>query len=99
MIRLPILASLTLLWFFCADKTGTNRIISMSQTLHDSDGKFEVRPMWSDEFDYNGVPDSSKWGYDLGGHGWGNNEAQFYTSSIKNAGVKNGKLTITAIKD
>src|SRR5687767_1966115 len=99
MTRSTILASLTLLCFFCADKTGTNRSISMSQTLHDSDGKFEDKPVWSDEFDYKGVPDSTKWGYDLGGNGWGNNEAQFYTNSIRNADVKNGKLTITAIKE
>ena len=28
--------------------------------------------VWSDEFDYEGAPDPEKWGYDLGGGGWGN---------------------------
>lgn len=56
--------------------------------------------VWSDEFDYTGLPDSTKWGYDTGGHGWGNNEKQFYTEKrIENASVANGILTITAIKE
>ena len=37
------------------------------------------RLVWSDEFDYTGLPDSSRWSYDVGGHGWGNGEEQFYT--------------------
>jgi hypothetical protein len=35
--------------------------------------------VWSDEFNYKGLPDSTKWNYDVGGDGFGNNEAQFYT--------------------
>lgn len=53
---------------------------------------------WSDEFDYTGLPDSTKWNYDTGGHGWGNNELQYYTQAdTANAMVKNGKLRITAL--
>lgn len=56
--------------------------------------------VWSDEFNYTGLPDSTKWGYDTGGHGWGNNEKQFYTDArLQNAFVKDGKLTIRAIKE
>lgn len=56
--------------------------------------------VWSDEFNYNGLPDSSKWNYDVGGHGWGNNEAQYYTKNRKeNARVENGHLIIEAIKE
>ena len=34
-----------------------------------------------------------KWGYDVGGHGWGNKELQFYTERRKeNARVENGTL-------
>lgn len=61
--------------------------------------QFSTDPVWQDEFNYTGSPDSAKWGYDLGGSGWGNNEAQYYTSSVNNAGVADGKLTITAIKE
>ncbi len=60
---------------------------------------FETSPVWADEFDYNGLPDNAKWGYDIGGGGWGNNELQYYTNSIDNASVANGKLTITAKKE
>ena len=53
--------------------------------------------VWADEFDKNGLPDSTKWGYDVGGTGWGNNELQFYTDSRKeNASVSNGHLLIEA---
>ncbi|HBH48951.1 MAG TPA: glycoside hydrolase, partial [Bacteroidales bacterium] len=58
--------------------------------------------VWSDEFDYTGLPDSSKWAYDSEGNsaGWGNNEAQFYTEArIENARVENGILKITAINE
>ena len=58
--------------------------------------------VWSDEFDYNGLPDSKKWSYDTDGNsgGWGNNELQYYTASrLKNAEVKDGHLYITAHKE
>lgn len=64
--------------------------------------KSDYTLVWSDEFDYSGLPDSSKWEYDTEGneHGWGNNEAQFYTKKrIENALVENGVLNITAIKE
>lgn len=55
--------------------------------------------VWADEFNYNGLPDSTKWGYEVGGTGWGNNELQYYTfADTANAVVKNGKLFITARK-
>lgn len=60
----------------------------------------EYVPVWCDEFDYDGLPLNSKWSYDVGGHGWGNNELQYYTESdLDNAKVENGYLTITAIKE
>lgn len=55
--------------------------------------------VWSDEFNYNGAPDSTKWSYDIGGHGWGNNELQYYTNNPKNVRVENGNLIIEAHKD
>jgi glycerophosphoryl diester phosphodiesterase len=54
---------------------------------------------WSDEFSYYGLPDSTKWDYEVGGHGWGNNEMQFYTKQdTLNAMAKNGCLHIIARK-
>lgn len=58
--------------------------------------------VWSDEFDYQGLPDSSRWNYDTVNNaiGWGNNEAQWYTSeNINNALVSDGTLKITAIQE
>jgi beta-glucanase (GH16 family) len=58
------------------------------------------RLVWSDEFNYNGLPDPKKWDYDVGGHGWGNKELQFYTASRKeNARVEDGHLIIEARKE
>lgn len=56
--------------------------------------------VWSDEFNYKGLPDSTKWGYDVGGDGWGNHELQYYTSKkTANARVENGSLVIEAKKE
>jgi beta-glucanase (GH16 family) len=46
-------------------------------------------PVWSDEFDgaAGSVPDPSRWTYDLGATGWGNNELQRYTDRAENASV------------
>ncbi|HKW62985.1 MAG TPA: glycoside hydrolase family 16 protein [Candidatus Acidoferrum sp.] len=57
--------------------------------------------VWSDEF--NGpdgsAPDSSKWTYDLGGKGWGNNELECYTNRLQNAQIQGGHLAITALQE
>lgn len=66
-------------------------------SAQDKKYKFEKKPVWADEFSNTGKPDPTKWGYDLGGGGWGNNELEFYTD--KNATVADGKLTITAKKE
>lgn len=56
--------------------------------------------VWSDEFDGQGLPDSTKWAYNIGNWGWGNNEAQYYTEKrLKNIEQKNGSLVITAHKN
>ncbi|OCL27420.1 hypothetical protein U472_06960 [Orenia metallireducens] len=56
--------------------------------------------VWSDEFNYTGLPDPNKWGYDVGAGGWGNNEWQNYTANrLENARVENGNLIIEARKD
>ncbi len=54
--------------------------------------------VWSDEFDVAGAPDATKWGYDLGGGGWGNNEVQSYTNNAANVAVSDGTLKINALK-
>jgi beta-glucanase (GH16 family) len=57
--------------------------------------------VWSDEFDGpNGAAvDSSKWSFDVGGSGWGNNELETYTSRTANSDLEDGRLAIKALKE
>ncbi len=55
--------------------------------------------VWAQEFDTDGAPDPAKWGYDLGGGGWGNNELEYYTSRPDNVIISNGTLKIMAKKE
>lgn len=56
--------------------------------------------VWSDEFEVDGAPDPGRWGYDVGGHGWGNKELQFYTDNRReNARVEAGHLIIEAHRE
>lgn len=58
--------------------------------------------VWSDEF--NGKRgqsiDGSKWVFDIGGWGWGNNELEYYTNTQSNVALDGkGNLAITARKE
>lgn len=54
--------------------------------------------VWSDEFDYTGLPAASYWGYERGMVR--NNEAQYYTVARgENAWVEQGVLTITGRRE
>jgi licheninase len=56
--------------------------------------------VWGDEFDGSGRPDTSKWHYEVGGHGWGNQELQYYTKARpENARVEDGHLVIEARRE
>lgn len=67
----------------------TNKIIE--------NGKWKM--VWSDEFDYTGMPDGAKWKYDEDGFGWWKSGLDHYARSEKeNAYVKDGKLAIEARK-
>ena len=59
---------------------------------------FENTATWTDEFGTDGAPDPAKWGYDIGGNGWGNNELQYYTNGL-NANITGGILKIVAKKE
>ncbi|MEC3906251.1 family 16 glycosylhydrolase [Tamlana sp. 2201CG12-4] len=68
-----------------------------TQNPNDS-GDFETL-VWSDEFDTDGAPNASNWGYDLGAGGWGNGELQTYTNNAENVIVEGGLLKIHALAD
>jgi len=54
--------------------------------------------VWSDEFDYRGLPDLERWGYEVGYIR--NNELQYYTEGREeNARVADGTLIITSRKE
>ena len=61
--------------------------------------------IWSDEFNVDGPPDPSKWGYDLGDGcdrdlcNWGNGEEAWMTNLPGNVKITNGILRITAKKE
>ncbi|GAB4126672.1 MAG: hypothetical protein Fur005_27680 [Roseiflexaceae bacterium] len=58
----------------------------------------EAQPIWADEFEYTGLPDPTKWGYEVGRIR--NREWQYYTyARLENARVADGLLTITATDD
>ncbi|HKL90152.1 MAG TPA: glycoside hydrolase family 16 protein [Allomuricauda sp.] len=52
----------------------------------------------SEEFDTDGQPNPSIWGYEIGTgeNGWGNQELQYYTDRPENVNIQNGVLLITA---
>jgi beta-glucanase (GH16 family) len=54
--------------------------------------------VWQDAFDGVHV-NEAKWNYETGGHGWGNNELQYYTGRKENVYVEDGFLIIEARKE
>src|SRR6202521_1257770 len=57
--------------------------------------------VWSDEFDgpSGSAVDATKWSFDTGGNGWGNNELETYTDHTVNAHVEGGSLVIKTLKE
>jgi beta-glucanase (GH16 family) len=82
----------------CSGKKDAKPYVSILTPPVDKGWSFDSTADWSDEFNYTGKPDTGKWGYDLGGGGWGNAELEDYTDSASNVSVANGYLTITARK-
>lgn len=77
-------------------KNGVSFFSSQSVNITQDDPNSVPTLIWSEEFEYSGTPNSSKWNMETGGGGWGNNELQYYTNTENNAKVENGVLTITA---
>jgi hypothetical protein len=59
--------------FSCTDKKDIPVVAPVTHSI-DKNWVFETTPMWEDNFNSGTVPDVSKWSYDIGGSGWGNNE-------------------------
>jgi beta-glucanase (GH16 family) len=81
--------------------TATMLIASVSCSDYEQTVTTLTELVMQDEFDINGAPNSTIWGYDIGtgANGWGNNELQYYTNRKENVTVQNGYLLITARKE
>lgn len=85
----------------CSGKkaSSSNYVYTPPAAPVDKGWTFDATPDWSDEFNYSGSPDTSKWTYDFGAGGWGNAELEDYTNALTNVSVDTGILTITARKE
>ena len=90
--------SLLSLFFYGSCTEKDEDTVAKIVPIEDKAWQFSTEPVWADEFDGTGSPDPTKWGYEVGNSGWGNNELQYYTKG-DNASVANGKLTIEARKE
>lgn len=69
--------------------------ISLTQNMEGQEWEL----VWSDEFEKDSI-DESKWIFDFGNWGWGNNELQYYTDNrSENARIEDGILIIEARKN
>lgn len=75
-----------------APPTTTTTIVAPEPEPIDDSGDWDL--VWSDEFDGDTI-DETSWTYDIGGWGWGNGEAQYYTDRPENARIDDGLLVIT----
>ncbi|MFP2997004.1 glycoside hydrolase family 16 protein [Spongiivirga sp. MCCC 1A20706] len=83
---ISLLVVLTVLLLISCDTDETQQVTQFDQLI------------LQEEFDNDGAPNSSVWGFDIGTgeNGWGNNELQYYTDRTENVTVQNGVLLITA---
>ena len=91
-MNISLLFSLILFSAAC-HKSGSSK-----EAFFPCDTSKHYKLIWSDEFNYSGLADSSKWGYEKGFVR--NDEAQYYTVARKeNARVENGMLVIESLKE
>jgi beta-glucanase (GH16 family) len=85
-----VIAILALTFSSCA-KHDTAKIVPCDISKH-------YALIWNEEFDYKGLPDTTKWGYEEGFIR--NNESQYYAKSrLENARVEDGMLIIESRKE
>lgn len=79
-------------------KTTTASVVFVCLLCLHAISQHKRKLVWSEEFNYTGLPDSTKWSYERGFVR--NNEKQFYTLGRKeNAFVHDGVLEIKSIKE
>ena len=88
--KLNSIIAVCFFFFACSEE----EMVSQNKEIND----WEIEGwniVWQDEFDNDSL-DLTKWSRETGGHGWGNNELQFYTDSDSNSYVENGNLILKA---
>lgn len=95
--REKIFISFVLAFITMACKHDGGDEISITQKGYSSPETYEgMSLVWRDEFESDKL-DPANWSYEIGGHGWGNNELQHYQEG--NTAVRDGYLLITARKE
>ncbi len=79
------------------DYITTNEPELVFDRIKSSPTKEDYKLVWSDEFNYFGKPDSSKWHHEIGLIR--NHEKQYYTDSLKNSRVEDGFLILETHKE
>lgn len=73
-------------------------VMERTKRFHKIYGK--RRLSFADEFNQKGLPDTTRWAYDVGDSGWGNHELQYYTKGdAANVMISGGFLHVMAKKD
>lgn len=96
--KLAMLFPLFLLFFVSCTEEKEIPPVKPAQPVVDRNWQFETTPVWEDNFSTGSTPDPSKWTFETGGSGWGNNELQFYTGGA-NSTISGGIMTITAKRE
>ena len=94
------LVSIFLASFFVTSILSANEASQSTETAESRLKKLSAnrKLVWSDEFNYTGLPDQKKWNYEVGFIR--NNEEQYYTKARKeNVRVENGSLIIEGRKE
>jgi beta-glucanase (GH16 family) len=86
-----------LLFTSCTQEKDVVALIA-AEPIVDKNWQFETTPVWQDDFTSGTTIDASKWTFETGGNGWGNNELQYYTPGA-NSTISGGILTIAAKKE
>lgn len=79
-----------LLLIACDDPKSSEKITPVNEW--DREG---WKLVWNDEFTDTAL-NLEKWSHEIGGHGWGNNELQYYSDQDSSAFIRDGKLIIRA---
>lgn len=80
------------------ESSSSDNTITSSESTIESSSSSATPYFWNDDFEGTAI-DTSKWTFETGATGWGNNEWEYYTARTENAYVQDGILHIRANKE